>query len=276
MHAQTQKPSTERTRQVYVSVLDKKGAPVETVAPTDFNVREDGKPREVIEVRPADQPMHLALLVDDSQAASDATSHLREGLAALLERLQGQATIALITFGERPTVVADYTKDTEQLKARAARLFPRQGAGAYLLDAIFDASRGLARRETDRPVILAITFEGVEYSNRHYQPVLDELMKSGATLHVVAVGTPSSSLDDEMRNRNMVIAEGTVRTGGRRDQVLAVSGIPDKLKQVADEMLHQHVLTYGRPEALIPPEKLEVTTTRRDWTVRARTRLVKR
>ena len=49
-------------------------------------------------------------------------------------------------------------------------------------------------------------------------------MKSGAALHVIALGTPSGSMDDEMRNRGQVISEGTARTGGRRDQVLALSG----------------------------------------------------
>ena len=181
-----------------------------------------------------------------------------------------------ITVGERPTVLANYTKDTDLLRKQTDRLFPRTGAGAYLLDAILDASRGLAKRESDRKAMLAITFEGVDYSNRHYQVVLDELKKTGAALHVIAIGTPSSSLSDEMRNRNMVIAEGTDRTGGRRDQVLAVSGIPDKLKQAADELVGQYLLTYGRPDTLIPGEKLEVRSTRPNVTVRAPTRLINR
>jgi hypothetical protein len=70
----------------------------------------------------------------------------------------------------------------------------------------------------------------------------------------------------------MVISEGTSRTGGRRDQVLAQSGIPDKLKQAADELVNQYVVTYGRPDKLIPPEKIAVSTPKRGITVRARTR----
>lgn len=275
-HGQTARPGAERTREVYVSAVDKRGAPVTDMTAADFQVKEDGRAREVLDVRPADKPLQIALLVDDSEAATEATSHLREGLAAFLERLHGKAEIALLTIGERPTVVAQYTKDTEQLKQRTGRIFPRSGAGAYLLDGIMDASRGLQKREADRPAIVAITFEGIDYSNRHYQMVLDELAKSGAALHVIAVGSPSSSLSDEMRNRNIVIADGTSRTGGRRDQVLAPSGLPDKMKQAADELLNQYVLTYSRPDTLIPAEKLEVASTRQNVTVRARTRLLNR
>jgi hypothetical protein len=55
--------------------------------------------------------------------------------------------------------------------------------------------------------------------------------------------------------------------------VLAESGLPDKLRQVADVLLNQYVVTYGRPETLIPPQRIEVTSNRPGITVRARTRL---
>jgi len=277
--AQAQAPprgADVRSREIYVSVLDNKGVPVPGLTPADLVVKEDGTVREVLDVKPADAPMQIAVLIDDSAAASDATSYLRDALLAFLERMRGRAEIGLITVGERPTVLAPYTTDTEVLNQKVRRIFPRTNSGAYLLDAIVDASRALAKREASRPVILAVTFEGVEHSNVHHDVALRELMKSGAALHVVAIGTPSSSLDDEMRSRGMVLSEGTVRTGGRRDQVLAVSGLPDKLKQAADELLNQYAVTYGRPDKLVPPEKITVTSTRPNVTVRARTRLTDR
>ena len=270
-HAQPARPAGA-AQEIHVSAVDNRGLPVTGLTAADFVVREDGAVREVLSAAQAEAPLQIALLIDDSQAASDATVYLREGLAAFLERLHGRAEIALITIGERPTVLAPYSKDTAALQERIRRIFPRSGSGAYLLDAISDASRGLAKREGARRAIVAITFEGTEYSNRQYAQVLEELTRSGAALHVLAVGSPSGSLNDEMRNRNMLIAEGTSRTGGRRDQVLALSGLPDRLKAAADELVHQYVLTYSRPDTLIPPEKLEVSTTRPGVTVRAPTR----
>ena len=259
-----------RTRDIYVSAVDRQGNPVTGLTAADLVVKEDGATREVLEVKRATEPLQIAVLIDDSSAASDATSFLRDGLLAFLERMRGHAEIGLITVGERPTVLAPYTTDTEELNQKVKRLFPRANSGAYLLDAITDASKALAKREARRPVILAITFEGTEYSNQHYDAVLKELQKSGAALHAVAIGSPSAALDDEMRNRGQVLSEGTSRTGGRRDQVLANSGIPDKLKQAADELLNQYVVTYGRPDKLIPPEKVSVTSSRPNVTVRAR------
>ena len=109
----------------------------------------------------------------------------------------------------------------------------------------------------------------------HSEPdgVLDSLHDSGATLHVLAVGTPSGSLSDEIRNKNIVMDRGTTETGGRRDQLLSELAIPDALGKVADELLNQYVVTYGRPDKLIPPEKVEVTVNKPGLTARARTRL---
>jgi VWFA-related protein len=272
--AQSQKPDRDaRTRDIYVSVLDGKGAPVQGLTAADFTVREDGTAREVLKAGPATAPMQIALLIDDSQAATQAIQPLRQGLTAFVDVMAGKAEIALITFGERPTTLSDYTTSAEQLKRGIGRLFARPGSGPYLLDAIVDASRGLARRKAERPVMIAITIEGIEFSNRHHQMVLDEVQKSGVTLHTLAIGTPAGSLTEEMRNRGVVLAEGTARTGGRRDQLLSEIALPDRLKALANDLINQYVVTYGRPESLIPPETIDVGVTRTGLTVRAPKRL---
>jgi VWFA-related protein len=265
--------SDVRTRDVFVSVLDNKDVPVTGLAAPDFAVREDGVAREVVRAVPATAPLQIVLLVDDSEALTPALQPMREGLNKFVDKVQGHGEVGIVTFGERSTSLVPSTADPAPLKRAINRIFARPGSGAYMLDAIREVSQGFTRRKAERPVIVAVNLEGVEFSNLQYDTVLKDLETSGATLHVLSVGMPSSSMADEMRNLNMVVAEGTKRTGGRRDQVMAASGLAEALPEVADELLHQYVVTYGRPDTLIPPEKIQVTVTRPGLTVRARTRI---
>ena len=276
LRAQDPRPaqaSDSRTRDIYVSVVDGDGNAATGLTAKDFTVREDGVAREVLRAEPATAPLDIVLLVDDSQAATRMIPYLRDALPKFVERLEGKASIGLVTIGERPTSVTERTKDPAALKKGMTRIFARPGSGAYLLEGILETSRGFQKRDTERPTIVAIASEGVEFSSVPYERVLEELQRSGATLHVLAVGTPSSSLSEEIRNKNIVVSQGTETTGGRREQLLSELAIPDALDKLAGELLNQYVVTYGRPEALVPPEKVEVTVSKPGLTARARTRL---
>ena len=268
--------SDKRTRDVYVSVVDGRGNPVSGLSAADFVVKEDGTAREVLSAGPATEPLTISLLIDDSEAATDAVQFMREGLTSFVKRLAGKAEIAVATIGERPVSQLDFTTSTEAVTRVVSRIFQRAGSGAYLLDGIVEASRGLQKRRAPRPHIVAISSEGPEFGNGAHQQVLEALFDSGASLHVLVLGQPSGSMTDEMRNRNIVIGDGTEKTGGRRDQVLALSGLTGRLNQLADELTSQYVVQYARPDQLIPPEKIQVSVTRRGLTVRARTRATER
>lgn len=270
---QPAKGSDARSRDVYVGVVDRQGTAVKGLTAAEFKVREDGVSREVLNVAPADGPLQIVLLVDDSQAAASAIPFLRDALSAFVDRMAGKAEIGIVTVGERPTSVAERTQDTAALKKGITRIFARPGSGAYLLEGIVEVARGFQKREAARPVIVALTIEGVEFSNQQYERVLKELHASGATFHALAVGTPVPATSDELRNRAMVLAQGTEQTGGRREQLISNMAIGPALSKLADELLNQYRVTYGRPDALIPPEKIEVSVTRPGLTARARTRL---
>jgi VWFA-related protein len=269
-----QRPSERRTREVYVSVLDGSGKPVTGLTAADFALKEDNVVREVLSAGPATEPLTIALTIDDSESSRPYIQFMRDGLSTFFKKLDGKAQIALSTFGERPTSLVEYTDNMAQLQKGIGRLFARPGGGAYLLEALVELSRGIERKEAKRPVIVVVSVDhGTEFSNLYYVRVLEALKKSGATLHVLSLGTPGPSDTDELRNRNITIAEGTQLTGGRRDQVLAESGLADRLGQLADELTNQYVVTYSRPETLIPPEKLDVSVTKSGLTVRAPKRL---
>ena len=102
--APASRPASEaRTQTVYVTVLGPKNAPVTGLSAADFSVREDNAPREVLKAEIATDPMQVVLLVDDSQASTDALQPLREGLTAFVDKLNGHGEIGIVTSGDRAT-----------------------------------------------------------------------------------------------------------------------------------------------------------------------------
>jgi VWFA-related protein len=261
---------------MYVSVVDEAGAPVLDLGPADFVVREDNVAREVLAVAPAEEPMQIALLVDTSQQARNDISHMRTALPPFVTALTNpneagrKNEVAIVAFGERPTIFTDYTTNPAELQKGINRIWSQQGSGAYLLDAVVEVVQGFKKREAKRPVIVAIAAEGRELSYRSYEQVLTPLGDSSAIFYALMVGTPFNDLTDEGRSRSVVLDRGTVNTGGNRLQLLTPMALGDRLKQLANVLTHQYKVTYARPQSLIPPEKTTVTTTRAGATARGR------
>jgi Ca-activated chloride channel homolog len=256
-------------RSIYTSVLDEDGVPVAALTADDFVVRENGVEREVLDVRRATDPLQIAVLVDTSEAVRPHVNDLRAGLRAFLTAVQGSQEIAFYEFGERPALIADYTRDQARQAAAIGELFARSGTGAYLLDAIIQASRDLRKREGRRPVIVVITTEGPEFSDRYHQTVLDEVRKTGATLHSFIFDQASTPLFDTGRwEREFALAKGAKETGGRREYLLTSMALGDRLRDLSAELRNQYQIVYSRPESLIAPDSVEISVRRPGVTAR--------
>lgn len=250
-------------QRVYVSVVDKKGEPVPALAVADLTIKEDGVAREVLKVEPATDPMQIALLIDTSAVNGPAVSDLRQAVKAFGAAIWAKSPdsqIALYSFGERPTLETDYSASAVNLDRRADRLFAASGSGAYFIDAVIDASAGLKKREATRPVIVAYVDEnGPEFSNRRHDVAFNAVAGARASLWVVArQGFSTATASPENRERAMVIGDVTTRTGGRSAMVFDGSAIKNRFNDVAAQLLSQFAVTYGRPETLVPPDKLEI------------------
>jgi hypothetical protein len=251
-------------RVLYVSAWDQKTrAPITGLGVDAFSVREDGTRREVLRVTPASSPMPIAILVDNSQAARNHITEIRRALTSFVRAVDNLGPISIIGIADRPTILAEYSTDLKQIDAGIGKVFAMPGSGATLLDAIVEVSKGLARREEDRVAIVMLTTENVEFSTRHYQDVLEELKKGGAQMHAVILNTPAgASLSDEARNRASVLDRGPRESGGTRTDVLASQAFQTKMLELAAILKNQYRVIYGRPQQLIPPEKIEVESTK--------------
>jgi hypothetical protein len=265
-HAQT---TVER--ELFVSVLNKADEPILTLGAADFVVREDGRAREVLRARRATDPIDLVLLIDTSQALNRQVADTRKAVEQFLAAMAGHAQVTLVGLGDRPTILAGPTDDAEKLKKGMGGIFPIEGAGALVLEGIQETLKGFAKRKPGRAAIVVLYEGGREFSSDSSATVLGKIADSGATLHVITVGTtvPPDAMTQEGRSREIVFDGGTRQSGGRRQNVLASMGLADALSRLAAELLGQYRITYARPDTLIPPKTIEVSVRQPDVTVRA-------
>jgi hypothetical protein len=230
----------------------------------DVIVREDGVAREVQKVTRSTEPVDLTLIVDNSVASTRAQQDLRLGVEKFLSTFAGPHPITLMTVADRPTVQVDSTTSKPQLLRGVQRLFVQPGSGTYLVEGIIDASKAIQKRKPARSAILAITSFGIEFSDRGYQFALDELARSGASLHVIELQdtAQASQQNSSVRDRNVVIDQGTAQTGGMRELLLANISLTDALQKAGRVITTQFEVVYGRPDTLIPARKVEVESAR--------------
>ena len=251
-----------RERIAYVSVIDEKTkAPLRDVTPDMIAIREDGTRREVLKVGPATAPMPIAVLVDNSQAAAPTISDLRKALTSFMTTVEGVGPVALFTIAARPTVLQQYSPTTKALLDAVNRLFHQPDTGATLLDAISEVSRGLAKRDAERAAIVIVAGENVEHSNLFYGQVLDELRASGAMMYAILLVNSKNSVSTEAeRNRATVLDRGVRESGGMRIDVLTSMSFEPQLKVFAAMLKSQQRVVYSRPESLIPPERVQISS----------------
>lgn len=174
-------------RHMIVTVLDGDDRPVGNLDPRDFEVREDGAAREVLRVEPAGAGRQIAVLVDTSEAAARATRDFRAGLSAFFDAMHEGNEISLISFGGPPRILVRSTTSLANLQDGLGGVFGFAQSASYLLDAMAQAAEGFARRASPRPVLVALTTEGVDYSNVRSRRVFDRVRESGAAVYTLLV-----------------------------------------------------------------------------------------
>jgi VWFA-related protein len=257
-----------RERALFVSAVDKDGEPVSGLGPDAFIVREDGVRREVLRVSRATEPIDIALLVDNSTAASDEITFFREALSKFVATMAPGNNIAVIALADRPTILVDYTSDAKRLSDAVGRLFPMPQSGMTLLDAILETTQGLSRRETPRAVIIPVITDGIEFTNRYSTDAVAALDRVDAALHAVTIGQFAYTEDHGIRERSFLLSNGPGKSGGQQITLLSPHGLDQALQRLARELSSQYKVIYGRPQSLIPPQRTEVSSAKTGVTMR--------
>ena len=255
---------------IFVTVLDSDNKPVKDIGAAEFGVREDTVVREVTSAKVATKPLFLTVLADTSKVtggggfsagSTELIRDIRKSLTSFVKQIGAaspDAQMSLMEFGQAAVTVTNFTSKTADLEKGINKLFPKDDAPSVLLEAIVEAGRNLAKKESPRRAIVVLNVEpSDEQSREPGQKVIDELRKAGAQLWAVSLQKGA------LRNpqRDVVLEVLTKNTGGRREFIVGQSAIETILKGYADALTSQYEVTYKRP-AGAPPQNVQVGVAR--------------
>jgi hypothetical protein len=188
--------AAQKTKQIFVKVVDAKGAAVTDLKATEVRVLEDEMPCKILKVEPAG-PIKLQVLVDNGQLNTDPITSLREGLQKFFEQLPEGVEAALYTTAPQGRAIVKNTADRKKLIDGVNIIAPDHGTGAFfesLLDAVdrvdHDKEPGIST------IVVIGTNAGLErISDRDIPDIQQKIIKDGIRVDVVITmgGTNSSS-----------------------------------------------------------------------------------
>jgi len=236
---QSKNAGKTHVRHIFVSVTDTKGAAVEGLTASDFRVAEGGQDRTVSHAGPAKDPMRIALMLDTSDAAATALTHMRAGAIAFLDALPPEDEVILITTGRQMRVRVPPSTDRKKLKETAAGLFT-DGAGTVLMDGLLEIDDRFFKKADDRwPVFVIFTSDGTESSQgareKEFLKCSPMVGARGITVHAFVMKTPKSSGMPEIVAENL-----TKNSGGRYDVMNTTTALPEKMKALGEQLALDH------------------------------------
>jgi VWFA-related protein len=235
---------------VTVVVQRKNGQPVTGLTRRDFQLFDDGQPREIADFRAEPSPVRVALLIDQSGSMGLATrmADARSAARHVMSCLEPDRDhVALFGFDTTITEIAPFTAPRAEIDRGLDALTPFGETSLY--DAIAGAGRRLATEDGPRRAVVAIT-DGADTSS-HMRPLEVALLASGidVPVYVIAVvlpidrasGRASAGNAESMSNPLAALARAT---GG---QWLAVSSEAHRREaacQVVSDLRSEYVLAF--------------------------------
>jgi hypothetical protein len=249
---------SQSQKSILVTVLDQSGAPVKDVAPADLAVQEDQNMREVVSVKPATDPLTVAILVDNTKppvGRNAPTQELRAALNTFVKTIQAaspESQIGIWEFAGAGVMTQKPTVKTEDLTKKINRMFPAQQPGGVMLEALADASKELSKKGIGpRRVILSVSFNSPEVSEVDPREVALAMRKAGVSYWAVSIsgnGDSSTQSGGGSASRELIMNNVPQASGGLRLTGVTAISLEAQVKSIADALLSQYLVTYARPD----------------------------
>ncbi|MGH9860834.1 MAG: VWA domain-containing protein [Candidatus Acidiferrales bacterium] len=240
---------------LFVTVRDRHGQPVNDLTKADFRVRENGREQKIeYFARDTSLPLSLGLLLDTSGSQRNLLHAEQAAATGFLERTLREGDEAMLaTFDLNVALPDGFTGDRAALERaihRARIHMPesspgdgkRPPGGTALYDAIYRACRERLANRGGRKALVIITDAEDTGSRATLEEALEAAQRTDTILHIILI-TQRSGFGFGKQNQRVArkLAE---QTGGRVVTAGYAPEIDAAFDQIAEELRSQYILGY--------------------------------
>jgi Ca-activated chloride channel family protein len=232
--------------ELFTTVVDSRGRPVEGLEQKDFTVLEDGAPQTVRRFELVrDLPIYAGILLDTSASMGEHDGEkLKEavngGLRFFEQVIKPKDRAAVFTFNDTPTLAVRFTNQIDALSSGLNGLKAEGNTALY--DSLIYSLYYFGGIKGKKAIVL---LSDGQDSNSHYKfdQALDYARRSGVSIYAVGIALPPN--DFEIRAKLQKMAD---ETGGRAFFVGVASELGKVFETVEKELRSQYLLAYQSPQ----------------------------
>jgi VWFA-related protein len=263
---------------VTVSVRDDRGRIVRNLQKKDFDVIDDGRPREIRDFHVGDSAISLAVLLDisGSMAVGGNIDRARNAVAVAMRSLGLAADeAALYTFDSQLQEVVTFTTDLDRV--RRVSLAGKPWGQTSLFDAVAQTARLVAARANRHRAVLVIT-DGVDTASKMKAAEVSGIASSiDVPVYLMTVVNPVDHPGGEfgvLQTDGKVAETATLAdlarwTGGDMRIVSMPEHTIEAIGDLFLELRYQYILTF-EPGERAGWHPLEIRTRKKNLVVHAR------
>jgi Ca-activated chloride channel family protein len=224
--------------ELYTTVVDRRGRPVEGLGESDFEVRENDVAQRLRRFEHArDLPFHAAVVLDTSiSMAEELRDSERAALAFFRNLVTPRDRAAVVTFSDQPRLAVPFTSDLEVLAGGLADL--RAGGETALYDSLVFTLYHFGGLSGQRALILLS--DGEDSMSRYsFEETLDFARQTGVAIFAIGLDLPGQA--HEARAKLVRLCE---ETGGQHFFIGRANEIGRVYQRIEQDLRSQYLIAY--------------------------------
>ena len=226
---------------VNVTVTDDWNRIVTGLEKENFAVSEGSQVQEVQHFASEDAPISLGVIFDMSGSMNDKITRAREAVIEFFKTANPQDEFFMITFADRPELIADFTKSVEDIQGKLVYVVP-QGRTA-LLDAIYMGVNKMKDAHNSKKALLIISDGGDNRSRYTDNEIKSMVKEADVQIYAIGIFTPNPTQPEEAAGPAL-LGDVTEVTGGRLFTINNPNELADVATKIGIELRNQYVLGY--------------------------------